>query len=105
MIYLKTYKEIDLMRQSSLLVSLTHAELAKVIKPGITSLYLDTLAEEFIRDNGGIPGFKGHNGFPSTLCISQDNEVVHGIPSKREIKEGAILSIDCGKSDPAAAII
>jgi len=96
MIYLKTYKEIDLMKQSSLLVSLTHAELAKVIKPGITSLYLDTLAEEFIRDNGGIPGFKGHNGFPSTLCISQDNEVVHGIPSNREIKEGSILSIDCG---------
>ena len=96
MVYLKTYQEINLMRESALLVSRTHAELAKIIKPGINSLYLDKIAEEFIRDNGGVPGFKGYNGFPSTLCISQDNEVVHGIPSKREIREGSILSIDCG---------
>ena len=96
MVYIKTYQEIDLMRESSLLVSRTHAELAKIIKPGINSLYLDKIAEEFIRDNGGIPGFKGYNGFPNTLCVSQDNEVVHGIPSDQPISEGAILSIDCG---------
>jgi len=96
MVYLKTYQEINLMRESSLLVSKTHAELAKIIKPGISSLHLDKIAEEFIRDNGGEPGFKGYNGFPSTLCISQDNEVVHGMPSKTALKEGSIVSIDCG---------
>ena len=81
MVYLKKDYEINLMRESALLVSRTHAELAKVIRPGINSLFLDNLAEEFIRDNGGVPGFKGYNGFPNTLCVSQDNEVVHGIPS------------------------
>lgn len=96
MVYLKTYQEINLIRASSSLVSRTHAELAKVIQPGINSLYLDKIAEEFIRDNGGEPGFKGYNGFPSTLCISKDNEVVHGIPSKKELVEGSIVSIDCG---------
>tara|TARA_Y100001968_G_C19335430_1_gene706597 strand:+ start:30 stop:800 length:771 start_codon:yes stop_codon:yes gene_type:complete len=96
MVYLKTHNEIDLMRESSQLVARTHAELAKVIKPGISSLYLDKIAEEFIRDNGGEPGFKGYNGFPSTLCISRDNEVVHGMPSKEELAEGSIVSIDCG---------
>ena len=96
MIFLKTYKEIDIMRESSLLVARTHAELAKVIRPGITSLYLDQLAEEFIRDNGGLPGFKGYNDFPYTLCVSQNEEVVHGMPSNKEIKNGTILSIDCG---------
>ena len=96
MIYLKTYKEIDLMRESSYLVARTHSELAKFIKPGINSLYLDKLAEEFIRDNGGVPAFKGYNDFPNTLCVSQDDEVVHGLPSNKEIKEGSILSIDCG---------
>ena len=96
MVYLKTYQEIDLIRQSASLVARTHAELAKVIKPGIHSMYLDALAEEFIRDNGGEPGFKGYNGFPGTLCISQDNEVVHGMPSKKALREGSIVSIDCG---------
>ena len=96
MVFLKTYKEIDIMRESSLLVARTHAELAKVIRPGITSLYLDNLAEEFIRDNGGLPGFKGYNDFPHTLCVSENEEVVHGMPSKKEIKNGTILSIDCG---------
>ena len=67
MVFLKTHMEIDIMRESSLLVARTHAELAKVIRPGITSLYLDSIAEEFIRDNGGIPGFKGYNDFPYTL--------------------------------------
>ena len=79
-----------------MLVARTHAELAKVIRPGITSLYLDNLAEEFIRDNGGLPGFKGYNDFPYTLCVSQNEEVVHGMPSNKEIKNGTILSIDCG---------
>tara|TARA_B100000945_G_scaffold308719_1_gene298764 strand:+ start:9237 stop:10007 length:771 start_codon:yes stop_codon:yes gene_type:complete len=96
MVYLKTDQEINLMRESSLLVSRTHAELAKVIKPGINTLQLDKIAEEFIRDNGGVPGFKGYNGFPNTLCISKDNEVVHGIPLDMEVEEGSILSIDCG---------
>ena len=96
MVYLKTHNEIDLMRKSSQLVARTHSELAKVIKPGITSLYLDKLAEEFIRDNGGVPAFKGYNGFPNTLCVSKDEEVVHGIPSNKEMSEGSILSIDCG---------
>ena len=96
MVYLKTDQEINLIRESSLLVSRTHAELAKVIKPGINTLQLDKIAEEFIRDNGGVPGFKGYNGFPNTLCISKDNEVVHGIPLDMEVEEGAILSIDCG---------
>ena len=96
MIHLKTHKEIELMRESSLLVSRTHAELARVIKPGITSMYLDKLAEEFIRDNGGVPGFKCYNGFPNTLCVSQDSQIVHGIPNHQEICEGSILSIDCG---------
>lgn len=96
MINIKTYQEIDIMRESSLLVARTHAEIAKVIKPGITSLYLDNLAEEFIRDNGGLPGFKGYNNFPYTLCVSKDHEVVHGMPSNQEILEGTILSVDCG---------
>tara|TARA_Y100000994_G_scaffold203287_1_gene174505 strand:- start:620 stop:1390 length:771 start_codon:yes stop_codon:yes gene_type:complete len=96
MVYLKTNQEINLMRASSSLVAQTHAELAKVIKPGVNTLYLDQIAEEFIRDNGGTPGFKGYNGFPNTLCISKDSEVVHGIPLDMEVEEGAILSIDCG---------
>tara|TARA_Y100000766_G_scaffold283312_1_gene298623 strand:- start:447 stop:1217 length:771 start_codon:yes stop_codon:yes gene_type:complete len=96
MVVLKTYKEIDIMRESSLLVARTHAELAKVIRPGVTSLYLDNLAEEFIRDNGGVPGFKGYNNFPYTLCVSENEEVVHGMPSNKEIENGTILSIDCG---------
>jgi len=96
MIYLKTFEEINLIRESAQLVARTHAELAKIIQPGITSLYLDKIAEEFIRDNGGLPGFKGYNNFPNTLCVSEDNAVVHGIPSNKEIKEGSILSIDCG---------
>ncbi len=87
---------MDLIRESAFLVSRTHSEIAKLIKPGITSMYLDQIAEEFIRDNGGKPGFKGYNGFPNTLCVSKDNEVVHGIPNNEGIEEGTILSIDCG---------
>jgi methionyl aminopeptidase len=96
MLYYKTSEEIELIRESSLLVSRTHAEVAKVIRPGITTLELDKLAEEFIRDNGGVPAFKGYNGFPFSLCISPNEQVVHGFPGKYELKDGDILSVDCG---------
>lgn len=96
MIYYKTEEEIDLIRNSSLLVAKTHAEIAGLIKPGITTLALDKIAEEFIRDNGGIPAFKGYGGFPNTLCMSPNDQVVHGIPNDRVLENGEILSVDCG---------
>ena len=96
MIFYKTDDEIELLRKSCLLVSNTLAEVAKVIKPGVNTLYLDKLAETFIRDNKAKPGFLGYNGFPNTLCISVNNQVVHGIPSNYEIKDGDIVSVDCG---------
>jgi methionyl aminopeptidase len=96
MIYLKTEEEIELIRKSSLLVAKAHAEVAKIIEPGVTSLQLDQRAEEFIRDNGGYPAFKGYSGFPNSLCISPNDQVVHGIPNDEPLKEGTILSVDCG---------
>lgn len=96
MLYLKTDEEIGLLRESNMLVSKTLAEIASLIKPGITTLYLDKIAETYIRDSGGIPGFKGYGGFPSTLCTSVNEEVVHGIPSEYVLKEGDIVSVDCG---------
>jgi methionyl aminopeptidase len=96
MLYLKTDEEVGLLRESNLLVSRTLAELASLIKPGVTTLYLDKIAEEFIRDNGAVPGFKGYGGFPNTLCTSVNDEVVHGIPSGYVLKEGDIISVDCG---------
>jgi methionyl aminopeptidase len=96
MIYYKSIEEIERIRESSLLVARTLAEVAKIIGPGVTSLELDRCAEEFIRDNGGIPAFKGYNGFPASLCISPNNQVVHGIPNSNPIKEGDIISVDCG---------
>lgn len=96
MIHYKTKEEIELIRESSLLVAKTLAEVARHIKPGITTRHLDKVAEEFIRDHGASPGFKGYHGFPFTLCISPNEVVVHGFPSKAELKEGDILSIDCG---------
>ena len=93
---LKDEKEIKLLRKSSLLVGKTLAEVARYIKPGITTLELDKIAEEYIRDHDAIPGFKGYEGFPGTLCISINEQVVHGIPGKRVLKEGDIVSIDCG---------
>jgi methionyl aminopeptidase len=96
MIYYKTKDEVELIRKSSLLVSETLALIAGIIKPGITTLELDKKAEEFIRDNGAKPSFLGYRGFPNTLCISVNDMVVHGIPSKNEIKEGDVVSVDCG---------
>jgi methionyl aminopeptidase len=95
-IYYKTEEEIDLIRESSLLVARTHAEIAGLIKPGVTTMSLDKIAEEFIRDNGGVPAFKGYSGFPNTLCMSPNNQVVHGIPDDKILKDGDILSVDCG---------
>jgi methionyl aminopeptidase len=96
MIYIKTKEEVEVIRESSLLVGKTHAEVAKLILPGITTELLDNKAEEFIRDNGGEPAFKGYNGFPCTLCISVNDQVVHGIPGKYELQDGDIVSVDCG---------
>jgi methionyl aminopeptidase len=96
MIYYKTEEEIELVRKSSLLVAKTHAEIAGLIKPGITTLALDKIAEEFIRDNGGVPAFKGYGGFPNTLCMSPNEQVVHGIPNDRALENSEILSVDCG---------
>lgn len=101
MIFLKTEDEIDLLRSANQLVSLTHAEIAKVIRPGITTAQLDKLAEEFIRDHGAIPTFKGfpnpYGGpFPASICASVNDQVVHGIPNDEPLKDGDIVSIDCG---------
>lgn len=96
MLYLKTDEEVGLLRESNLLVSKTLAEVASFIKPGITTLYLDKIAEKYIRDNGGVPAFKGYGGFPNTLCTSVNEEVVHGIPSKYILREGDVVSVDCG---------
>lgn len=95
-IILKSIEEIKLMYESAQLVSKTLGLLANEIKPGINSLDLDKLAEEFIRDNGGIPGFLGMYDFPNTLCVSPNFEVVHGIPNKKPLENGDIVSIDCG---------
>lgn len=96
MLYIKTDEEIGLLRDSNMLVSRTLAEIARLISPGVTTLHLDTVAETFIRDNGGLPAFKGYGGFPNTLCTSVNDEVVHGIPSGYVLREGDIISVDCG---------
>lgn len=96
MIYLKTAEEIELMRHSALLVSKTLGLMGAEIREGVPLKHLDKIAEEFIRDNGGVPVFKGYNGFPATLCISMNEQVVHGIPNDRVIKSGDIVSVDCG---------
>lgn len=97
MILIKTAEEIELMRESNQLVSKTLAELAKHIKPGVSTESLDKLAETFIRDHGAVPGFLGYQGYPKTLCTSVNSEVVHGIPSEKVIlKDGDLVSVDCG---------
>ena len=96
MIYYKTREEIELMREAALMVSRTLGMLAKEVKEGVELIHLDKLAETFILDNGGTPAFKGYHGFPATLCISVNEQVVHGIPSSKVIKDGDIVSVDCG---------
>ena len=101
MIFLKTDDEIELLRQSNLLVGKTLAEVAKLIKPGVTTRQLDKVAEEFIRDNGAIPTFKGYPSpyggpFPGALCTSVNEQVVHGIPNDVPLRDGDIVSVDCG---------
>jgi methionyl aminopeptidase len=97
MIYLKTDEELEWMRLANRLVGKTQGELVKHIRPGVTTLQLDKIAEEFIRDNRAIPAFLGYNGFPNSLCTSVNEQVVHGIPSaKTVLQEGDIVSIDCG---------
>lgn len=96
MVYCKSKEEIELIRNSSLLVSKTLGEVASHLKPGIKTIELDRIAETFIRDHDAVPGFKGYHGFPGALCISPNEVVVHGIPGDRELVEGDIVSIDCG---------
>jgi len=98
-IHYKTDEEIELIRQNCLLVSKTLALVGSLLKEGVTGLELDAKAEEFIRDQGAIPGFKGYGDFPSTLCISKNEVVVHGIPNDIPFKNGDIVSIDCGVYD------
>lgn len=95
-VVLKNREEIELMRESALIVSKTLGMLAGEVKPGVSSLELDAKAEEFIRDHGAVPGFLGLYDFPNTLCMSPNAQVVHGIPNKDPLQEGDIISIDCG---------
>jgi methionyl aminopeptidase len=95
-IHYKSVEEIELIRESSLLVSKTLGEIAKVIAPGVKTIDLNKLAETYIRDNGGVPAFLNYSGFPYSLCISLNDQVVHGFPGKYEVKEGDLVSVDCG---------
>lgn len=97
MIFLKTDEEIELLRISNQIVAKALAEVAKLIAPGVSTAQLDKVAEEFIRDNGAVPGFLGYGGFPKSICTSVNDQVVHGIPSEKVIlKEGDVISVDCG---------
>ncbi|WP_299755697.1 type I methionyl aminopeptidase [uncultured Pontibacter sp.] len=96
MIIYKTEEEIELIRQSALILSKAHGEIARLIKPGISTLQLDKIAEEFIHDNGGKPSFKNYNGFPYSLCISMNSVVVHGMPGNYILNDGDVISVDCG---------
>ncbi|HQS06111.1 MAG TPA: type I methionyl aminopeptidase, partial [Daejeonella sp.] len=95
-IHYKNLEEIEKIRESDLLVSKTLAEVAKIIGEGVKTIQLNILAEEFIRDHGGVPAFLNYNGFPYSLCISLNDQVVHGFPGEYEIKDGDIVSVDCG---------
>ncbi|WP_134686809.1 type I methionyl aminopeptidase [Brevibacillus migulae] len=96
MIILKSRMELDVMREAGRIVALTHQELSKAVKPGVTTKELDELAETFIRSKGAVPSFKGYNGFSGSICTSVNEELVHGIPGKRTLQEGDIISIDIG---------
>lgn len=95
-IHYKSNEELEIIRESGKILGKAHAEIAKIIRPGIKTSELDKIAYQFIADNGGIPSFKGYNGFPATLCISVNEVVVHGFPSEYELKDGDIISVDCG---------
>lgn len=97
MISCRSAEEIEILRENAILVSKTLAEVGKHIEPGTKLMKLDEIAEEFIRDHGAIPGFKGYRGFPNTLCLSLNDVVVHGIPKENDVlKNGDIVSVDCG---------
>ncbi|WP_375583833.1 type I methionyl aminopeptidase [Cyclobacterium xiamenense] len=96
MIQFKSEEEIEIIKQSAQILGKAHGEVAKYVKEGVKTAFLDKIAEEFIRDNGGVPSFKGYNGFPSSLCISVNEVVVHGFPGQYQLKDGDIISIDCG---------
>ena len=97
MVHLKTDKEIHIIKESAQILGKAHGEVARLVKPGVKTSLLDKVAEEFIRDHGGIPSFKNYNGsFPATLCISVNEVVVHGIPGNYELKETDIITVDCG---------
>lgn len=96
MIHLKSQEEIELIKISGDLLGRAHGEVAKNVKEGVTTLFLDKIAEEYIMDHQGIPSFKGYSGFPGTLCVSPNEQVVHGMPNDSELKNGDIISIDCG---------
>lgn len=96
MVHLKTEEDLIIIREGSQILGKAHGEVAKLIRPGIKTLTLDKVAEEFIRDNGGSPSFKNYNGFPASLCISVNEVVVHGFPGRYELRESDIISIDCG---------
>ncbi len=93
---IKTAEEVELIRKSSLLVGKTLAAVAEHIQPGVSTLELDAVAEAFIRDHGAEPGFKGYGGFPNSLCTSVNEAVVHGIPNDQPLREGDVVSVDCG---------
>jgi methionyl aminopeptidase len=95
-IYYKSPEEVELIRESALLVSKTLAEVAKVIGPGVTTKRLNDIAETYIKDNGAVPAFLNYNGFPYSLCISPNEQVVHGFPGDYVIQEGDLISVDCG---------
>lgn len=96
MIFYKTPEEVELIKESAQILGKAHAEVAKLIKPGVKTEELDKAAEAYITEHGGVPSFKGYNGFPKTLCISVNESVVHGIPGDYALQEGDIVSIDCG---------
>lgn len=96
MIYLRSDEELDLIKESAQVLGQAHAEVAKLVRPGVTTRELDAVAETFILDRGGFPSFKGFNKFPASLCISINDVVVHGFPSRYELRDGDIISIDCG---------
>ncbi|HEY9007305.1 MAG TPA: type I methionyl aminopeptidase [Ohtaekwangia sp.] len=96
MVQLKTEEELIIIREGAQILGKAHGEVAKLIKPGIRTLTLDKVAEEYIRDNGGVPSFKNYNGFPASLCISVNDVVVHGFPGTYELRETDIISVDCG---------